>query len=114
MYARIKAAYVDGRRVVTSAGVVTELIRGHQRDAGFHRVLRRIAVEPVTQHLAERAGTLIGKAGLSSQQAVDAMVVATALAEPGPAVIVTSDVPHLSALAAGHDSVAVKHVENLG
>jgi hypothetical protein len=42
------------------------------------------------------------------------MVAGTALARSGPVVIVTSDVPHLSALVSGHGHVAVVNVERAG
>jgi hypothetical protein len=113
MYVRLKTAHLDGRRVVTSAAILAETLRGGPRDAGIHRVLNGIAVEPVSRELGARAGTLIGAAGLNSTEAVDAMVAATALAEPGHALIVTSDVPHLSALVAGNDQVAVVQVDKL-
>ena len=41
------------------------------------------------------------------------MLAGTALAQVGPVVIVTSDVPHLSALVAGGKRVAVVHVDKL-
>lgn len=114
MYVRLKAAHLDGRRVITSAAILAETLRGSARDAGVHRVLRKVTVEPVTDVIGQQAGKLIGSAGLGSEQAVDAMVAATALAETGPALIVTSDVPHLSALVAGHDRIAVVNIAKYG
>lgn len=111
MYVRLKAAHLDGRRVVTSAAVLAELLRGSQRDAGIYRVIGKVVVEPVTCELGEQAGKLIGSAKLTAEQAVDAMVAATALAETGPVLIVTSDLPHLSALVADHMRVTVRHVD---
>lgn len=110
MYVRLKAAHLDGRRVVTSAAILAEILRGHPRDAGIYRVLSGVAVEPVSRDLGDQAGKLIGAAGLGAEQAVDAMVAATALAEVGPVVIVTSDVPHLAALVSRHTRIAVTHV----
>jgi hypothetical protein len=82
MYVRLKVAYDDG-----------------------HRVLARVVVEPVSEAIGRRAGQLIGAAGLTSEQAVDAMVAATAIAQAEQAqaadrvasvLVVTSDVPHLT------------------
>ncbi|MDP4507217.1 type II toxin-antitoxin system VapC family toxin [Nonomuraea turcica] len=95
MYVRLKAAHLEGRRVMTSAAILAETLRGEARDAGIHRVLGGVVVEPVTREIGECAGKLIGSAGLATDQAVDAMVAATALAQAGPVLIVTSDVPHL-------------------
>ncbi|MEU8197548.1 PIN domain-containing protein [Microbispora amethystogenes] len=113
MYVRLHAAHLDGRRVLTSAVILAEALRGTPRDAGVHRVLGGVVVEPVTREIGELAGKLIGTAGMSTDQAVDAMVAATALTQEGPVVIVTSDVPHLSALTAGHERIRVVHVDKI-
>ncbi len=114
MYARLRAAHLDGRRVVTSAAILAEILRGGARDAGIYRVLSGVAVEPVTREIGERAGNLIGTARLGTEQAVDAMVAATALEQAEPGLLVTSDVPHLSALVAEHERVAVVHADKTG
>jgi predicted nucleic acid-binding protein len=123
MYVRLKIAYDDGHRVVTSAAVLAEILRGGDRDAGVHRVLARVGVEPVSELTGRRAGHLVGAAGLSSEQAVDAMIAATAIAAAEMAeaadrvpsvLIVTSDMPHLTRLVAGRAGVAVRHAGQLG
>lgn len=123
MYVRLKVAYDEGHRVVTSAAVLAEILRGSGRDAGIHRVLARVGVEPVSEAIGRRAGQLIGAAGMSSAQAVDAMVAATAIeaAEQAEAadrtasvLVVTSDMPDLTKLVAGRPRVAVAHVSKLG
>jgi hypothetical protein len=123
MYVRLKVAYDEGHRVVTSAAILAEILRGSGRDAEVHRVLARVGVEPVSEAIGQRAGHLIGAAGMSSEQAVDAMVAATAIAAAERAeaadrvaavLIVTSDMPHLTRLVAGRTGVAVAHVGKLG
>ena len=123
MYVRLKVAYDDGYRVLTSAAVLAEILRGSSRDAGLHRVLARVVVEPVSEAIGQRAGHLIGAAGMSAAQAVDAMVAATAVEEAEQAeevdrvasvLIITSDLPHLTKLVAGRTGVAVAHVSKLG
>jgi predicted nucleic acid-binding protein len=111
VYIRLKAAHADGRRVVTSAGLLAELLRGTERDNAVYRILKGVAVEPVSRELGEQAGRLIGEAGLDSAQSVDSMVAATAIAESGPVIIVTSDVPDLKALVAGYQHVGVVPVD---
>ena len=122
MYVRLKVAYDDGHRVLTSAAVLAEIFRGSSRDAGLHRVLARVAVEPVSEAIGHRAGHLIGAAGMSAEQAVDAMVAATAVAQAEQAeagdglasvLIITSDLPHLTKLVAGRTGVAIAHVSKL-
>lgn len=123
MYVRLKVAYDDGHRVVTSAAVLAEIVRGSSRDAGVHRVLARVGVEPVSEVIGQHAGQLIGAAGMSSGQAVDAMVAATAIAAAEQAeaadraasvLLVTSDMPDLTRLIAGRSGVAVVHTGKLG
>ena len=123
MYVRLKVAYDDGHRVLTSAAVLAEVLRGSSRDAELHRVLARVVVEPVSEAIGRRAGQLIGAAGMSSQQAVDAMVAATAIEQAEQAeaadrtvsvLVVTSDVPDLTRLVAGRAGVGVTHVGKLG
>ncbi len=120
MYVRLKVAHDDGHRVVTSAAVLAEALRGGSRDAQVHRVLSRVVVEPVSEVIGQRAGHLIGAAKLSSEQAVDAMVAATAIEQAEAAdrvasvLIVTSDLPHLTKLVGGRSGVAVVHVSRLG
>ena len=123
MYVRLRVAYEDGHRVLTSAAILADILRGTSRDAGIRRVLARVAVEPVTEAIGQRAGQLIGAAGMSARQAVDAMVVATALDQAERAetadrsasvLIVTSDLPDLAKLVAGRPGVAVAHVSKLG
>ena len=113
MYIRLQAAYLDGRRVVTSAAILAEALRGSPRDAGVYRILHGVVVEPVSQEIGERAGQLIGAAGLGSGQAVDAILVATALREPGPIVIATSDLGDLTALVGDEKRVSVVAADKL-
>lgn len=101
-----RAAASRPSRVVTSAAFLAESLRRSPGDAAAYRVLRKVAVEPVSQAIAEQAGRLTGSAGLGSGQAVDAIVVATALAEPGPVVIATSDLGDLTALVGNEDRIA--------
>jgi hypothetical protein len=101
MYVRLKVAHDDGHRVLTSAAVLAEVLRGTSRDAGLHRVLARVAVEPVSEAIGQQAGHLIGAAGMSADQVASI-------------VIVTSDLPHLTKLVAARPGFAVVHVSKLG
>ena len=123
MYVRLKVAYEEGHRVLTSAAVLAEVLRGTSRDAEVHCVLARVAVEPVSEAIGRRAGHLIGAAAMSAAQAVDAMVAATAIEQAERAqaadrvasvLIITSDLPDLAKLVAGRTGVAMAHVSKLG
>ncbi|GAA2027649.1 hypothetical protein GCM10009800_10980 [Nocardiopsis rhodophaea] len=120
--ARLEAARIRGARVATSAVVLAEIIRGEPRDARVHRILNKIKVEDVTPEIGIRAGELIGTAGLHTDQSVDAALAATAtlyverherLGHLQEALIITSDLPHLSKLTEGHNRVRVAHVDRL-
>jgi predicted nucleic acid-binding protein len=122
MYVRLKVAYEDGHRVMTSAAVLAEILRGSSRDAGVRRVLARIVVEPVSEAVGQQAGQLIGAAGMSSGDTVDAMVAATAIQAANEAevsdrrssvLIVTSDVPDLTRLVSGWTGISVTHAGRL-
>ncbi len=74
------------------AAVLSEVCRGPRYDSAIHHLLngRGIGVSDLTRPIAERAGNLLARAGLSSEHAVDAFVVATAL-QFAPVVIATGD-----------------------
>lgn len=101
----VRQALVGEGVVVASAVTLAEVLHGAPRDAAVHRVLSRIDVAPVTARIGRSAGELLGQTGGSN--AVDAVVAATALAQPGPVVVLTSDVPDLTRLTAGHERVRV-------
>jgi predicted nucleic acid-binding protein len=119
VYLFLEAARRRDAPVVTTAAVLAELIRGHPRDAEFHRVLAGMRVEPVCEDLGKTAGRLIGAAGLESSEAVDAMVAATAVdyaerAEQAgmlpDVLVVTADSSHLPRLLEGRKGIRVQLV----
>lgn len=90
------------------APVLAEVCRGARFDAAVDRLLngRGINVCDLTRSIAQRAGGVLSKAGLSSSHAVDAFVVATAL-EFDAAVIATGDPVDIKRLAAPHRRLRV-------
>jgi predicted nucleic acid-binding protein len=96
--------------VVASAATLTEVLRGSPRDAGVHRVLKKVEVIPLTQELGRRAGELLGTSGLPATASIDAMVVATALVQTRPVMILTSDPRDLSALVGEEPGVGILHI----
>lgn len=89
--------------------VVAETLRGHgPRDASVHRVLKAIrAVPPTTEAIGRRAGTLLGRAGMSAT--VDALVVAQAI-EAGGAHVMTGDSEDLERLARNDSDVWIHRI----
>ncbi|MFD8691394.1 DNA-binding protein [Streptomyces sp. NPDC059651] len=97
--------------IVTSAAVLVEVIHPRINDAALKWTLSRLRVEPVTQATAQTAATLLRTAGLHGHKyAIDAMLCATALAQPGRVTILTSDVEDISMLTADHTRVLAEKV----
>jgi hypothetical protein len=65
-----------------------------------------IGVADLTRPIAQRAGGLLARARMSSDRAVDAFVVATAL-EFEVSIIATADVDDLARLSAPYDQVTL-------
>jgi predicted nucleic acid-binding protein len=88
--------------IVVAATTLTEVMRGGPRDAPFHRVLRRIDIAPIDETRARQAGELLERARLSGHghalDALDALVAAVALAQPRPALLLTSDMKDMEVL----------------
>ena len=89
MTARLAVALQDDVRVVIAAATIVEA-----------EALSRLAVVPLTQDLARAASNVLKSAGRHGHKyAIDAMVVATALAAADkPVTVLTSDVDDISTL----------------
>jgi predicted nucleic acid-binding protein len=97
--------------VITSAAVLVEVIHPRINDAALKWTLSRLRVEPVTQTLAQSAAGLLRTTGLHGHKyAIDAMLCATALAQPGRVTILTSDVEDITILTADHPRVTAEKV----
>ncbi|WP_432037527.1 PIN domain-containing protein [Streptomyces cucumeris] len=97
--------------VVTSAAVLVEVIHPKINDAALKWTLSRLRVEPVTQTIAQSSATLLRAAGLHGHKyAIDAMLCATALTQPGRVTILTSDVEDITMLTADHARIAAEKV----
>jgi hypothetical protein len=78
--------------VVTAASTLTEVLRGGAADARMHRILQRVTVASIDQAAGRKAGELLGATGLTGHRCtVDAMLAVVALAQPRPALLLTSD-----------------------
>ena len=101
-------AYEKRALVRVPAPVLAEVCCGTLRDAAVLHILneRGIEVIDLTGAMARTAGGLLKKAKLGSAHAVDAFVVATALAYRS-AVIATHDPDDLRHLATGHRTITI-------
>lgn len=112
----LRNAHARRSRVIVSSITLTEVLRGGRRDALVHRVLNGCVTVPVSEDLGRGAGELLGRTGLDGHRcAIDAVVAATALAQPGPVYLLTSDPKDLETLteqpgAPRHEQVTVLRV----
>jgi predicted nucleic acid-binding protein len=88
----VNAAWRRESRVATSASTIIEVTHTGTNTPRLNWLLSRIKVEPVTEQSAKAAARLLKDAGLHGHKyAIDATVAETALRQPGPVAILTSD-----------------------
>jgi predicted nucleic acid-binding protein len=90
--ALVQTAHRRYDNVVTAASTLAEVLRGSAADARMHRILQRVTVASIDKVTGRKAGELLGATGLSGHRcAMDAMLAVVALAQPRPALLLTSD-----------------------
>jgi hypothetical protein len=90
--ALVQTAHQRYNSVVTAASTLAEVLRGGAADARMHRILQHVTVASIDKAAGRRAGELLGATGLSGHRcAVEAMLAVVALAQPRPALLLTSD-----------------------
>ncbi|MCO5993878.1 type II toxin-antitoxin system VapC family toxin [Actinoallomurus rhizosphaericola] len=105
--ARSKAAWSlekrgrGGRVLIVSTPVLAQVWRSGPRQAVLARFLKGCVIQSPSERIAKRAGELLGRTGTSD--AVDALVVATAL-EQEAAMILTSDPVDIETLVAASEA----------
>ena len=106
-----QVAQERGALVRVPAPVLAEVCRGSRFDAAVNVVLNRgaIVVADLTREIAQRAGALLTRSRMSSENAIDAFVVATAL-EFDTAVIASGDAADLARLAAPYRQISLMHL----
>ncbi|WP_435876109.1 PIN domain-containing protein [Nonomuraea fuscirosea] len=92
-------ARADDLRVITSTATLVEVVHPRVNRPAQEWTLSRLVIEPVTEPIARHAATLLSNAGPHGHKcAIDAILIATALAAPGPVTVLTSDPEDLAAL----------------
>lgn len=111
----LRIALERGALIRVPAPVLAEVCRGPRFDAAVNHLLNGhgIGVSDLTRSTAERAGAMLARAKLSSEHAVDAFVVATAL-EFASAVIATGDPFDIRRLAAQYKQISVYSLDGGG
>ena len=104
----LQVARDDSAIVRVPAPVLAEVCRTPRLDAAINRVLamKGIVIASLTDRVARRAGHLLARAKLSSENAIDAFVVATALDYPA-SLIATGDVADIQRLASAFKQVRI-------
>ena len=88
----------DGADLVTTAATLTEVLRGHPRDAAIHRLLASLNVRVIDAPLGQAAGERICRTKTRGNVTLDALVAEVASSLPRPVALLTSDVDDLQAL----------------
>ncbi|MFJ7205182.1 DNA-binding protein [Streptomyces sp. NPDC098789] len=99
MWARFALYHSLGAQMVVCANTIVEV--GHDRlnEAKLNWALSRTRVEPVTEASAKAATLLLKATGLHGHKyAIDATVAEMALRQPGPVILLTSDVDDMTKL----------------
>lgn len=88
----------DGADVLTTAATLTEVLRGHPRDALIHRLLASLSIQVVDERLGRAAGERIGRRAARGNVTLDALVAELASSLPRPVVVLTADIDDMTAL----------------
>ncbi len=92
----------DGADLVTTAATLTEVLRGHPRDAAIHRLLASLNVRVIDAPLGQAAGERIGRTQSRGNVTLDALVAEVASSLPRPVALLTADVDDLQGLVDPH------------
>ncbi|MBT2478681.1 DNA-binding protein [Streptomyces sp. ISL-94] len=88
-----------GADFVVCANTIVEVSHSRLNPAKLDWALSRCKVEPVTEAAAKAASRLLKAVGLHGHKyAIDATVAEMALRQPGPVIMLTSDVEDMTAL----------------
>jgi len=104
----LTVAHQNAALVRIPSVVLAEVCRGARYDSAINHLLvsRGIGVSDITRSIAQQAGHLLARAKLTSEHAIDAFVVATAL-QFASVVIATGDPRDIRRLAAPFRAVHV-------
>ncbi|KOT35946.1 DNA-binding protein [Streptomyces caelestis] len=97
--AMFQVFHATGADFVVGANTIVEVSHARVNTARLRWALSRVRVEPVTEQAAKAAAELLKSVGLHGHKyAIDATVAEMALRQPGPVVILTSDIDDMSRL----------------
>ncbi|MEU2891603.1 DNA-binding protein [Streptomyces sp. NPDC006967] len=97
--AMFQVFHAVGADFVIGANTIVEVSHGWVNMPRLWWALSRVKVEPVTEDAAKASAELLKAAGLHGHKyAIDATVAEVALRQPGPVVMLTSDVDDMARL----------------
>ncbi|MGS2590029.1 DNA-binding protein [Streptomyces hebeiensis] len=97
--ALVRAALERGANRVVSGATLIEAHHSGIKSARWHFVLSQLDIKPLSVEWSKEAADLLTRAGLHGHKyAIDAIVAVTAIHQPGPVVILTSDVDDMAKL----------------
>lgn len=88
----------DGVDLFVAAAALTEVLRGHPRDALIHRLLLALKVRVIDEDLGRAAGERIGRMKVRGNATLDALVAEVASQLPRPVAVLTADYDEITAL----------------
>ncbi|MFG1805335.1 PIN domain-containing protein [Streptomyces sp. NPDC049040] len=95
----LKVFHEMGADLIISANTIVEVSHSRVNMPRLQWALSRIKVEAVTEETAKEAARLLKATGLHGHKyAIDATVAEAALRQPGPVVILTSDIDDMARL----------------
>ncbi|HET6357919.1 DNA-binding protein [Streptomyces sp.] len=98
----IQIFYDQGVTLAIGANTMIEVMHAGVSMPRLNWLLSRVRVEPVTEQSAKAAARLLKDTGLHGHKyAIDATVAEMALRQPGPVVMLTSDLDDMARLCGG-------------
>lgn len=95
----LKVFHEMGADLIISANTIVEVSHSRVNMPRLQWTLSRVKVEAVTEQTAKEAARLLKAAGLHGHKyAIDATVAEAALRQPGPVVLLTSDIDDMARL----------------
>lgn len=95
----VRSALDRGADRVVSGATLIEAQHGGIKRARWNFAMSQVRVEPLSVGWSKEAALLLQEVGLHGHKyAIDAMVAVTALHQPGPVVMLTSDIDDMSRL----------------
>jgi predicted nucleic acid-binding protein len=88
----------DSADIYVAASTLTEVLRGHKRDALIHRLLASLNVYVIDAEIGRAAGERMGRTRTRGNVTLDSLVAEVASTLPRPVAVLTADTHDITAL----------------